>query len=213
MDTVSLFFLFVREQKGAHRTSRLEDATYEVVTLAQTRGVCNCLSRKGLLYKDRKGGRMEVEPSLEATSDSFVVLIEQALQAGDASLLDQCLKCSDENIIETTIRNLPPNRVIGFLNILILKLEKRPSHGLIVMTWLERLLRTHTTLLMSTPSLVSQVSNLSQILEQRVATYSQLSSLKGRLDLVMSHVSFGGSSGEGSSSSMTAESVWREEEE
>lgn len=119
------------------------------------------------------------------TSDSLVTLVEQALQSSDNSLLEQCLGIENDNIIEETCKRLPTNRVISFLKKLVSKFEKSPMRGILLTKWLSSLLRNHTSFLMSVPDLTKQLSGLSQILENRLATYSRLSSLSGRLDLLM----------------------------
>ena len=57
--------------------------------------------------------------------------------------------------------------------------------------------RYHTSFLISVPDLSDQLAGLSQMLEQRLASYSRLASLSGRLDLLMSQVAGTGGSGRG----------------
>lgn len=124
------------------------------------------------------------------TSDSMVTLIDQALQSGDDGLLEQCLSCADGDIVEATARRLPTSRVVMFLRKLVAKFEKRPSRGVLLTQWLSALLRHHTAYLVTVPDLSYQLAGLSQMLEQRLGSYSKLSSLAGRLDLLMSQVSY-----------------------
>ena len=125
----------------------------------------------------------------QLTSDSLITLIEQALQSDDQSLIEQCFACEDIFVLEATTKRLPTNRIIDFLRVLLLKLEKRPSRGPMIVRWLAAILRHHTAYLISVPTLASSLANLSQILERRLSTYTQLAPLKGRLDLVMSQLS------------------------
>lgn len=124
------------------------------------------------------------------TSDSLVTLIDQALQSGDDALLEQCLSCGDVAIVEATARRLPTGRIVLFLRKLVAKFEKRPSRGILLTQWLACLLRHHTAYLVTVPDLSYQLAGLSQMLEQRLSSYSKLSSLAGRLDLLMSQVNY-----------------------
>ena len=119
------------------------------------------------------------------SSDSLVVLIEQALQASDDSLLEQCLNTEDSAVIETTTKSLPAPRVIPFLLKLTSKLEKRPARGHVLTIWLGSLIKSHASYLIGFPGIAKQLASLSQMLEQRVSTYVKLTSLSGRLDLIM----------------------------
>jgi len=124
------------------------------------------------------------------TSDSLSTLIGQALQAGDDPLLEQCLSCGDRSTVEATARRLPTQRVLPFLRKLVAKFEKRPTRGALLTQWLAAVLRLHTAYLITLPDLSYQLAGLSQLLESRLACYSRLSSLAGRLDLLLSQVSY-----------------------
>jgi len=71
---------------------------------------------------------------------------------------------------------------------LVAKFEKRPSRGILLTKWLSNILRYHTSFLVSIPDLSSQLAGLSQMLEQRLSSYSRLTSLNGRLELLMSQL-------------------------
>jgi hypothetical protein len=124
------------------------------------------------------------------TSDSLVTLIDQALQSGDDGLLEQCLSCADADVVEATARRLATSRVVLFLRKLVAKFEKRPSRGVLLTQWLSAVMRHHTAYLVTVTDLPQQLAGLSQMLEQRLITYSKLSSLAGRLDLLMSQVNY-----------------------
>jgi hypothetical protein len=122
------------------------------------------------------------------SSDSLVVLLEQALQSGDDVLLEQCLACDDNDVIEATSAHLPTARIFAFIRRLVSKFEKRPSRGLLLTRWLSAILKYHAAYLISLPDLAQKLTSVSQIMEQRLASCSRLASLGGRLDLLMSHV-------------------------
>jgi hypothetical protein len=134
--------------------------------------------------EDEKADTGNIAP----TADSLVTLLEQALQSSDASLLEQCLACSDVDIIDATMRKLPTQRVLVLLKLLVAKFEKKPSRGVLMTHWLSCILKHHQSYLITVPDLSHQLAALSQILEQRIHSFSKLASLAGRLDLLMSQV-------------------------
>jgi hypothetical protein len=147
---------------------------------------------------------------LAPTSDSLVTLVDQALQTGDDALLEQCLACDDEDVVDATAQRLPVARVVLLLRRLVAKFEKRPSRSQLLTRWLLGLMRHHTAYLFSVPDLSFQMPGLSQILEQRASTYVPLVGLEGRLDLVMAQVSANNKGGAGARSSQPR-SVYVEE--
>ncbi|KAJ1424550.1 hypothetical protein B484DRAFT_449492 [Ochromonadaceae sp. CCMP2298] len=130
------------------------------------------------------------------TSDSLVTLIDQALQSGDDTLLEQCLACGEPGVVEATAERLPTGRIVLFLRKLVAKFEKRPSRGILLTSWLSSLLRHHKAYLVTVPDLSFQLAGLSQMLEQRLSSHGKISALAGRLDVLMGHVVQGGSKGE-----------------
>lgn len=122
------------------------------------------------------------------TSDSLVVLVDQALQAGDDLLLEQCLACANTHVIEATAEALPVGRVLLLMKRLVAKFEKRPSRGILLTRWLSAILRHHLAFLVSLPDLANQLGGLSHMLEQRLMSYSRLSGLGGRLDMLLSQL-------------------------
>ena len=185
----------------------LEDET-EVVTLEERLKEYS----EALLTKEDNIQKKKLELERNApSSDSLVVLVEQALQSGDDVLLEQCLACDDKDIIDATTSKLPTSKVFLFLRRLVSKFEKRPSRGLLLTRWLSALLKYHSSYLISFPELSSRFAGLSQIMEQRLASYSRLASLGGRLDLLMAHVSSHVDSGGNSKLSNNPRVTFREE--
>ena len=119
------------------------------------------------------------------TSDSLVVLLEQALQSGDDVLLEQCLSCEDSDIVDATAKRIPITKIVQFLRKLIAKFEKRPSRGILLTNWLSCIMKHHLSYLISIPDLAVQLAGLAQMLENRLSTYTRLASLAGRLDLLI----------------------------
>ena len=130
-------------------------------------------------------GKVDPDPEATPAADSLVTLIDQALQSGDDALLEQCLSYGDLAVIETTAESLPSGRVLLLMKRLVAKFEKRPSRGILLTRWLSAILRHHMSLLVSMPDVSAQLAGLSQMLELRLASYSRLAALGGRLDLLL----------------------------
>ena len=153
----------------------------------------------------RSSGQVTAEGQSQApTADSLVVLVDQALQTGDDALLEQCLGCDDEDVVDTTARRLPAARVVLLLRRLVSKFEKRPSRSQLLTRWLASILRHHTAFLFSVPDLSFQLPGLSQMLESRLGTYVPLAGLGGRLDLLMAQLSPGVGAGAGAGRGVAA---------
>jgi U3 small nucleolar RNA-associated protein 5 len=168
------------------KKSRGDSIEEEELTLEQRLDILN--DSISVMEKNVSASSKTNEISQAPTSDSLVILIEQALQSGDDTLLEQCLGCEDINVVEATAKRLPISRIVVFIKKLVSKFEKRPSRGLLLTRWLAAILRFHTSYLIAVPDLSHQLAGLSQILEQRLSSYSKLASLSGRLDLLMSQV-------------------------
>lgn len=138
--------------------------------------------------RDREYSK-DTEKAAGPSADSLVTLLDQALQSGDAALLEQCLNYTDLDIIDTTTKLLSTHRVLKFLKVLVGKFEKRPSRGILVTRWISCILKNHLSYLITVPDLSTQLAGLNQMLEQRLQAYTRLSSLAGRLDLLMSQIS------------------------
>lgn len=174
----------------------LEDSEQNAATLEEKLQAYS----SAMLVHEASNNKANASTIAPPSSDSLVVLVEQALQSGDDILLEQCLACDDSDIIDVTTSNLPTAKIFLFMRRLISKFEKRPSRGLLLTRWLSAVLKHHASFLISVPELSSKLAGLSQIMEQRLASYSRLASLGGRLDLLMSHVSARGASAKKNSS-------------
>jgi molecular chaperone GrpE (heat shock protein) len=138
--------------------------------------------------KKAKSSSSSSQELLIPSADSLVTLLDQALQSNDTSLLEQCLACNNIDIIETTIRKLSTQRILILLKTLVNKFERRPTRGILITHWISCILKHHLSYLITVPDLSNQLASLSQILEQRVHSFSKLTSLAGRLDLLMAQV-------------------------
>lgn len=164
------------EERLRRLSSALEEAESKAQQAATAQAEADSKKNKAVVSK---------ESIARPTSDSLVVLVEQALQSGDDGLLEQCLRCTDMAIVTETARRLPAQRVVALLRRLVAKFEKRPTRGILVTHWIQAVLKFHVSYLLAVPDLAKQLAGLSQMLDQRLSTYTRLASLAGRLDLLM----------------------------
>ena len=72
------------------------------------------------------GGSSGSADGMKPSSSALLVLIEQALQSGDDSLLEQGLACDDIPIIQATVRKIATTQIVKFVRKLVSKYEKQP---------------------------------------------------------------------------------------
>jgi len=125
------------------------------------------------------------------SADSVGVLLLQALQSGDSQLLDTCLTVDDVNVIHKTIERLPSEYVLPFLNTVIQKFQSRPYMAATLIPWIQSIIMIHTSFLMSINGLHSSaLSGLYQTVDARLNSFDKLLKLSGRLDLLLSQISY-----------------------
>jgi U3 small nucleolar RNA-associated protein 5 len=122
------------------------------------------------------------------TTESVATLLEQALQSGDDTMLEECLAVSDALVVAATVERLAPPRVLPLLMRLADRVERRPSRGLTLGVWLRAIFMRHASYLMSVPNLHVKLAGLYQILDSRTAVFPKLLSLNGRLELALAQI-------------------------
>ncbi|XP_024381323.1 uncharacterized protein [Physcomitrium patens] len=138
--------------------------------------------------KDLKGDTHDLDRTVVPRADSLQVLLSQALQADDNSLLEQCLNIHDEKVISNTIRRLRPFEAAKFLTVAVSKMEGRPQRALGLVPWVRAVLLQHASFVMTNLALQPVLTSLYQIIEARLSVFRPLLSLSGRLDLVMAQI-------------------------
>ncbi|KAG6555921.1 hypothetical protein Mapa_002563 [Marchantia paleacea] len=120
--------------------------------------------------------------------DSLRVLLSQALQSDDSSMLERCLSVQDEKLIKNTVSKLRPSEASKFLSVCMLRLETRPRRGLALVSWLRAVLLQHSASLMTNPSMQPVLTTLYQLIEARMTVFRPLLALSGRLDLITAQI-------------------------
>ena len=94
-----------------------------------------------------KTGASGIKPS----SSALLALIDQALQSGDDSLLDQGLACDDISVIQAIVRKIAPARIVMLIRKLVTRYEKQPYRR--YFNFYEHTISTHTINTPSQPTL------------------------------------------------------------
>ncbi|XP_029642688.1 WD repeat-containing protein 43 isoform X1 [Octopus sinensis] len=122
-------------------------------------------------------------------ADSMAVLLTQGLTSEDRSILDNVLrKEHSEAIIQNTVRKLNIQAVIPLMNELSRRMSKPHLVLPIYVQWVKVILSIHTSYLMSFPDLIDSLSSLHRLLDTRVAMFSKLTRLQGKLGLLLSQL-------------------------
>ncbi len=160
---------------------------------------------RDLLIRNTRGQNFAVK---NATSDSLVVLLKQALEANDDSQLEIALQVSDEKIIENSIMALSAETlksgeeeeekvdarevIIMLLTKLVTRLSRKPSRAQQLSYWI----RTVLVVLISSSrdgsmkmgkaekDIASRLAPLRSMLSERVESLPALLRLEGRLGLI-----------------------------
>eukprot|EP00842_Homolaphlyctis_polyrhiza_P006636 jgi/Hompol1/6974/HPOL_001687-RA len=123
-----------------------------------------------------------------ATPISLHQMLSQAIQAGDAQMLDKALDVVDKTIVSATVQRMSPVQVITLLELLVVRLQKSPGRASLLIEWIRAVLITHSAYLLSVPNLSSRLGLLYRTLDARQQTLSKLTRLYGRLDLAVSQI-------------------------
>eukprot|EP00058_Branchiostoma_floridae_P019053 XP_002604542.1 hypothetical protein BRAFLDRAFT_122327 [Branchiostoma floridae] len=118
-------------------------------------------------------------------ADTLAVLLTQGLQSEDSDILQRVFASANESLIRNTVQRIPMSLVVPLLKEVTRRMHGRAGSGMTVQ-WLRAVLETHTSYLMTCPDVLSSLGSLYELLDSRVATFSKLSRLQGKLKLVLS---------------------------
>ncbi|CAJ1951243.1 unnamed protein product [Sphenostylis stenocarpa] len=149
------------------------------------------LASLSLLKENKVRSDKEQESSVSEkppSADSVHVLLKQALNADDRTLLLDCLYTQDEKVIRKSIAQLNPSNVLKLLYSLISIIESRGAILACALPWLKILLLQHASGIMSQESSLKALNSLYQLIESRVSTFKSTIQLSSCLDILYSAV-------------------------
>ncbi|XP_020223576.1 WD repeat-containing protein 43 [Cajanus cajan] len=147
----------------------------------------------GLSLPDENKFRIDNEldssvPTKPPSADSVHVLLRQALNADDRTLLLDCLYTQDEKVITKSIAQLNPSNVVKFLHSLISITESRGAVMACALPWFKCLILQHASVIMSQESSLHVLNSLYQLIESRVSTFESAVHLSSCLDILYTRV-------------------------
>ncbi|KAG4961604.1 WD repeat-containing protein 43 [Glycine soja] len=122
-------------------------------------------------------------PTKPPSADSVHVLLRQALNADDRTLLLDCLYTQDEKVITKSIAQLNSPNVLKFLHSLISITESRGAILACALPWLKCLVLHHASVIMSQESSLHVLNSLYQLIESRVSSFESAVHLSSCLDI------------------------------
>ncbi|KAK2150432.1 hypothetical protein LSH36_405g01017 [Paralvinella palmiformis] len=121
-------------------------------------------------------------------ADTLATLLSQGLQSNDAKIINHVLQNRDDVVIENTVKKLAISDVIPLLTELSRRMGGHAQSGLATSKWVKAVLTCHTAHLQTFPKLVDSLSTLYAIIESRVSSFTKISKLFGRLQLVTAQI-------------------------
>ena len=118
-------------------------------------------------------------------ADSLAVLLSQALVAEDRALIERCLSVSDPTVVDNTVSRLAPHAATRLLGAALDRMRTKPARGEQLARWMRTVLLHHAGYIASSTKAQAQLVELQQTVESHVAMQRPLSSLLGRLDLLL----------------------------
>ncbi|KAI8922731.1 WD40-repeat-containing domain protein [Entophlyctis helioformis] len=123
-----------------------------------------------------------------ATPLSLAQMLSQAIHSGDVQMLEKSIETGDKKVIAATVARLSPTQVVSLLELLVVRLQRRPTRAPQLIEWVRSLLMTHSAYLLSVPTLATRLGSLYRTLDTRQQTLTKLNRLYGRLDLAVSQM-------------------------
>lgn len=151
----------------------------------------------------KKKSQKSVEIPLETRLDNLTVgsgkrpnakkltyQLIQGLHGSDANILRTVLKQTDEETVRLTVKYLPTQYVMSFVNELSLLMSKKTAGSEIALTWLRYLIQTHSGSLMSygATNLCNTFGTTLGIIDHRTQNLPKLMRLRGKLEILVSHL-------------------------
>ncbi|KAJ1345033.1 hypothetical protein BSLG_000548 [Batrachochytrium salamandrivorans] len=124
----------------------------------------------------------------QATPISVQQMLSQAIQSGDIQMLEKALEIQDKKMIFATVKRLSPTQVIALLDLIVVRLQRRPARAVFLIEWVRSVLILHSAYLLSVPNLSLRLGSLYRTLDTRHQALSKLTRLFGRLDLAVSQI-------------------------
>ena len=137
-----------------------------------------------IIAEQEVNSKQETATTGPIASGSLVQMLCQALQSDDSDLFNRVISISSGKTIHNTVKSLPMNSVLPFVDKVMSIVHTTPYRGPSLMKWIKPCLTLHTAYLLTVPDLSNKLGLLYELLDARAANYDKLCQLKGKLDLL-----------------------------
>ncbi|AMD21690.1 HFL166Cp [Eremothecium sinecaudum] len=122
------------------------------------------------------------------STGTLTVVLAQALQSNDHSLLETVLNTRDEKVIEATIVKLKPALAVTLLERLAERVARQSHRQGLLNIWCKWCLIVHGGYLITIPNLISQLASLHSTLKNRSALLPRLQTLEASLNCCLNEL-------------------------
>lgn len=189
--------LMSETSKGKKKESALNEAQNLLTPIIDDKAeILNVISSKKKVQKsseiplETRLDNLTVGASKRPNAKKLTYQLIQGLHGSDANLLRTVLKQTDEETVRLTVKYLPTQYVLAFVNELSLLMSKKTAGSEIALTWLRYLIQTHSSSLMAygATNLCNTFGTTLGIIDHRTQNLPKLQRLRGKLDLLVGHL-------------------------
>ncbi|AET39579.1 Utp5p Ecym_4544 [Eremothecium cymbalariae DBVPG len=119
---------------------------------------------------------------------TLTVVLTQALESNDHSLLETVLNTQDEKVIQSTVIKLRPALAVVFLERLAERISRNTHRQGLLNVWCKWCLIVHGGYLVTVPKLISQLPSLHYTLKKRSELLPRLQLLEVKLDCCLNQL-------------------------
>lgn len=164
--------------------------------IGQTVEILNAVSAKRKAHKpvevplETRLDNLTVGESKRPNAKKMTHQLVQGLHGHDANILRNVLRQTDEEVVRLTVKFLPAQYVMAFVNELSLLMSKKTAGSETALMWLRYLIQTHASSLMAygIDNLNATFGTTLGIIDHRTQNLPGLSRLRGRLDLLVKQI-------------------------
>lgn len=158
--------------------------------------ILNAVSAKRKVHKpvevplETRLDNLTVGESKRPNAKKMTHQLVQGLHGHDANILRNVLRQTDEEVVRLTVKFLPAQYVMAFVNELSLLMSKKTAGSETALMWLRYLIQTHASSLMAygIDNLNATFGTTLGIIDHRTQNLPGLSRLRGRLDLLVKQI-------------------------
>lgn len=136
----------------------------------------------------RLNGKKSKDSKTAMTPGTFTVVLSQALQSNDHSLLETVLNNRDERVIKDTVIRLKPTRAVILLERLAERIARQTHRQGPLNIWVKWCLIIHGGYLVTVPNLMSTLSSLHSTLKRRAELLPRLLTLETKLEYTLNSI-------------------------